>query len=70
VASIERRIERLEGLEQLIEERIGARVEEELDAAIHSLEQHLTREELRRVLEILSADEEEPQNWPIQQGDI
>jgi hypothetical protein len=67
VASIERRIERLEGLEQLIEERIGARVEEELDAAIHSLEQHLTREELRRVLEILSADEEESQNGPIHQ---
>jgi hypothetical protein len=38
VASIERRIERLEGLEQLIEERIEARVEEELDAAIHSLQ--------------------------------
>jgi hypothetical protein len=69
VASIERRIERLEGLEQLIEERIEARVEEELDAAIHSLEQHLTREELRRVLEIGSADEEEPQNGPIHQGD-
>ena len=35
----------------------------------HSLEQHLTREELRRVLEILSADEEEPQNGSIHQGD-
>jgi hypothetical protein len=69
VASIERRIERLEGLEQLIEERIEARVEEELDAAIHSLERHLTHEELRRVLEILSADEEEPQKGPIHQGD-
>jgi hypothetical protein len=69
VASKERRIERLEGLKQLIEERIEARVEEELDAAIHSLEQHLTREELRRVLVILSADEEEPQNGPIHQRD-
>ena len=69
MASIERRIERLEGLEQLIEERIEDRVEEELDAAIHSLEQHLTREELRRVLKIGSADEEEPQNGPIHQGD-
>jgi len=69
VASIEPRIAALEGLKQRIEERIVARVEEELDAAIHSLEQHLTREELRRVLEILSADEEEPQNGPIHQGD-
>jgi hypothetical protein len=47
VASIEQRIERLEGLKQLIEKRVEARVEEELAAAIHSLEQHLTREELR-----------------------
>ena len=69
MASKERRMERLEGLKQLIEERIEARVEEELDAAIHSLEQHLTREELRRVLVILSADEEEPQNGPIHQRD-
>ena len=69
MASIEPRIAALEGLKQRIEERIVARVEEELDAAIHSLEQHLTREELRRVLEILSADEEEPQNGPIHQGD-
>ena len=57
---LESRLSRLEGLEQLIEERIEARVEQELDAAIHSLEQHLTRQELRRVLEILSAAEEEP----------
>ena len=67
---LESRLSRLEGLEQLIEERIEARVEQELDAAIHSLEQHLTRQELRRVLEILSAAEEEPQNGPIHQEEM
>jgi len=58
VSSLERR---LENIERLVEARVEARVEEELEAAIDRLEQHLTRDELRRVLEILAADEEEPQ---------
>jgi len=66
VGSVDRR---LTALEQRVEPCVRRRVIEELEAAIHSLEQHLTRQELRRVLEILSADEEEPQNGPIHQGD-
>jgi hypothetical protein len=54
------RVRRLEGLEQLIEGRVEARVREELEAALDNLERHLPREELRRVLEILADDEEEP----------
>jgi hypothetical protein len=38
---------------------LTARAEEELEAAIDRLEQHLTREELARVLEILVGEEEE-----------
>ena len=64
MGSLERR---LENLERLVEARVEARLEEELDLVIDRLEQHLTREELRRVLEIL-AGEEEPQEggsrWP------
>jgi hypothetical protein len=56
MGSLERR---LENLERLVEGRVEARVEEELEAIFDSLEQHLTRDELRRVLEILAADEEE-----------
>ena len=50
---------RLENLERLVEGRVEARLEEELELVIDRLEQHLTRDELRRVLEILAADEEE-----------
>ena len=50
---------RLENLERLGEARVEARVEEELELAVERLEKHLTREELRRVLEILAAEEEE-----------
>ena len=55
MGSLERR---LENLERLVEERIEARLEEELELVIDRLEQHLTRDELRRIVEIL-ADEEE-----------
>ena len=51
---------RLENLERLVERRVEVRVIEELELVIDRLEQHLTDEELRRVLEILAA-EEEPQ---------
>jgi hypothetical protein len=54
------RVRRLEGRELLIEERVEARVREALEAALNNLERHLPREELRRVLEILADDEEEP----------
>jgi hypothetical protein len=64
VGSVDRR---LTALEQLVEERVEARVMEELELVVGRLEHHLTREELRRVLEIL-ADEEDPQEggsvWP------
>jgi hypothetical protein len=49
---------RLEGLELLVEGRVEARIVEELEAAIDRLEHHLTREELRRVLELLAGEEE------------
>ena len=51
---------RLESLERVVEGRVEARVREELELVVGRLERHLTREELRRVLEILAADEEEP----------
>jgi len=51
---------RLDSLERLVERRVEARVEEELELVVDRLEHHLTREELRRVLEIL-VGEEEPQ---------
>jgi hypothetical protein len=57
VGSLERR---LDSLERLVERRVEARVEEELELVVDRLEKHLTREEVRRVLEIL-ADEEELQ---------
>jgi hypothetical protein len=56
VRSLERR---LGNLERLVEGRVEARVEEELEAIFDRLEQHLTRDELRRVMEILAAEEEE-----------
>jgi hypothetical protein len=49
----------LGNLERLVEGRVEARVEEELEAIFDRLEQHLTRDELRRVMEILAAEEEE-----------
>ena len=49
---------RLENLERLVEGRVEARVMEELELVVGRLEQHLTREELRRVLEILAGEEE------------
>jgi hypothetical protein len=55
MGSLERR---LENLERLVEGRVEARVEEELEAIFDRLEQHLTRDELRRVMEILAAEEE------------
>jgi hypothetical protein len=58
VGGVERR---LTALERLVEPCVRKRVVEELEAAIDRLEQHLTPEELRRVLEIL-ADDEELQN--------
>jgi hypothetical protein len=57
VGSVDRR---LENLERLVERRVEARVIEELELVIDRLEQHLTDEELRRVLEILADEEEEP----------
>ena len=61
MGNLERRLENLERLvEERVEARVEARLEEELDLVIGRLEQHLTLEELRRVLEILAA-EEEPQ---------
>jgi hypothetical protein len=50
---------RLENLERLVEGRVEARVIEEIEAAVERLEHHLTREELRRVLEVLAGEEEE-----------
>ena len=50
---------RLGNLERLVEPCVRRRVMEELEAALSELERHLTREEFRRVLEILVADEEE-----------
>ena len=50
---------RLWNVERLVELCVRRRVMEELEAAIDRLRQHLTRDELRRVLEILAADEEE-----------
>ena len=50
---------RLGDLERLVEPCVRRRVMEELEAAIDRLEHHLTREELRRVLEILADDDEE-----------
>jgi len=55
VGSVDRR---LENLERLVEGRVEARVMEELELVVGRLEQHLTREELRRVLEILAGEEE------------
>jgi len=55
MGSLERR---LENLERLVEGRVEARVEEELEAIFDRLEQHLTRDELRRVLEILAGEDE------------
>ena len=49
---------RLENLERLVKGRVEARVEEELELVVGRLERHLTREELRRVLEILAGEEE------------
>ena len=51
---------RLSALEQLVEGRVEARVMEELELVVDRLDRHLSREELRRVLEILTAEEEEP----------
>jgi hypothetical protein len=56
VGNLERRIE---NLERLVEGRVEARVIEEIEAAVERLEHHLTREELRRVLEVLAGEEEE-----------
>jgi hypothetical protein len=56
VGNLERR---LENLERLVEGRVEARVIEEIEAAVERLEHHLTREELRRVLEVLAGEEEE-----------
>jgi hypothetical protein len=56
VGSVDRR---LGNLERLVELCVRRRVMEELEAALSELERYLTREELRRVLEILAADEEE-----------
>jgi hypothetical protein len=61
VGSLESRLSRLEDLERLVEGRVEARVMEELELFVDRLEQHLTPEELRRVLEVLAADEEEPE---------
>ena len=49
---------RLDNLERLVEGRVEARVEEELELVVDRLERHLSREELRRVLEILAGEEE------------
>jgi len=49
---------RLENLERLVKGRVEVRVEEELEAIFDRLEQRLTRDELRRVMEILAAEEE------------
>jgi hypothetical protein len=54
VRRLERRLQRLQNLERLVEER----VEEELEAAFDCLERHLTRDELHRVLRILASEEE------------
>ena len=51
---------RLGNLERLVEPCVRRRLMEELEAAIDRLEQHLTPGELKRVLEILAADDEEP----------
>jgi hypothetical protein len=55
VASVEHR---LTALERLVEGQVEARVMEELEVAIDRLEHQLTREELRRVLEVLAGEEE------------
>jgi hypothetical protein len=55
---------RLENLERLVEVRVEARVMEELELVVDRLEHHLTREELRRVLEILAGGEEEEARQP------
>jgi len=49
---------RLDNLERLVEGRVEARVEEELELVVDRLERHLSREELRRVLEILAGEKE------------
>jgi hypothetical protein len=56
VGSVDRR---LTALEQLVEGRVEARVMEELELVVARLERHLTREELRRVLEILAGGDVE-----------
>lgn len=50
---------RLTTLERLVEPCVRRRVTEELEAALDKLQHHLTREGLRRILEILADDEEE-----------
>jgi hypothetical protein len=50
---------RVDSLERLVEERVEARVREELELVVERLTHHLTREELRRVLEIFAAGDEE-----------
>ncbi len=52
--SLRRRVSALE--EQVVEERVRQRVEEELEAVMDRLEQYLPPEEARRVLEILAGD--------------
>ena len=50
---------RVDSLERLVEGRVEPRVMEELELVVDRLEHQLTREEIRRVLEVLAGEEEE-----------
>ena len=50
---------RVDSLERTVEERVEARAREKLELVVDRLTHHLTREELRRVLEILAVGDEE-----------
>ncbi len=49
---------RVGAMERYVEEKVKERLEEELEACFDRLERALSREEARRVLEILAGDEE------------
>ncbi|MDP9458677.1 MAG: hypothetical protein M3Q60_23555 [Actinomycetota bacterium] len=47
---------RLSALEAFVEEKVEKRLEEELEAALDRLERALSREEARRIFEILAGE--------------
>ncbi|MCA1717090.1 MAG: hypothetical protein LC781_09700 [Actinobacteria bacterium] len=63
MGGLEGRLGRLERVDELVERR----VEEELEAVLDRLEEHLSPDEYKRVLRIIAAQEEggRPQRRPL-----